>query len=508
MEKYRKETILFVDDEESILDIAQEYFQQKGYRVVTAENGIEALKVLESERIDCCFTDINMPGMDGLELAEHIRKADNTIPVIVMTGYPSLDNTIRTLKNGVVDFLIKPVNLNQMELCVRRVLRERQLFVENLLLKKEVEGKERIERLNQDLLILNKIMSEFASISASSDVFRQMVDMALEVVNADESKFYIINDSHPFEVSSAALSRGQPQVAALNLEKSENQPTNGIQQLVIETATDKLPLLITENISQCKLPADTISFMAVPLKIREKTFGVLTAALSNGVRIFSEKDLYYLSFISQKAAYAIENLALYENIYENLIDVLSAFVKVLEAKDPYTEQHSTRVTKLAIAIGKRMQCSMEELDILKVAGRLHDIGKIGIRDSILLKPGKLTPEEFDVIKRHPVIGAEIVGQLGLWDREREIIRHHHERFDGSGYPDGLKGKNIPILARILSVADAFDAMASDRTYRERLDGKSIIKRISQCTGTQFDPNVVRAFWQIYKEKKQVHRIYH
>jgi len=169
-----KETILFVDDEEDILDIASQFFELKGYRVFTAGNGAEALKVIERESIDCCFTDINMPEMSGLELAEHIRKHDNTIPVVIMTGYPSLENTIQTLKNGVVDFLIKPVNLEQMEVCVRRVLRERSLFIENLLLTKEVEGKDRLEKLNKELTFkveelytLNRIMSEFTTISNS-----------------------------------------------------------------------------------------------------------------------------------------------------------------------------------------------------------------------------------------------------------------------------------------------------------------------------------------------------
>ena len=130
-----KTMVLFVDDEESILEIATEYFSEKGYDVITANNGRQAVKILNTEQIDCCFTDINMPEMDGLEFAEEMRKIDNTIPIIVMTGYPSLENTIKTLQNGVVDFLIKPVNLNQMEVCLTRVLRERTLFVENVILK-------------------------------------------------------------------------------------------------------------------------------------------------------------------------------------------------------------------------------------------------------------------------------------------------------------------------------------------------------------------------------------
>jgi response regulator RpfG family c-di-GMP phosphodiesterase len=493
-----KEKILFVDDEESILDIASEYFQQKGYQVVTAKNGLEAVKILGDENIDCCFTDINMPEMDGLELAEHLRKTDNTIPVIIMTGYPSLENTIRTLKNGVVDFLIKPVNLNRMEVCLRRVLRERQLFVENIILKKEVEGKEQLERLNRELLykveelnILNKIMSDFTITSSSSDVFKRLVDTTIKIMHTDEARFYVINEAvkRPFKVTAA--------ISIPNKTKSSAGTDKAIEKLIMETVSDEMPLLISENKGARSLPEDILSFMAVPLAIREKVFGVLTACIKKSSIRFTEKDLYYLSFMTNKAAYAIENLALYENIYENLFSTLYAFVKAIEARDPYTQQHSNRVTSISIVIGKEMGCTSEELDILNFAGHLHDIGKIGIRDAILLKPGTYTEEERNIIKEHPIIGASIIGQLWLLDSEKQIIKHHHERFDGTGYPDGLKNKEIPLLARILSVADVYDALASDRAYRKKMEKNEIIKIIKKGRGTQFDPDVVNAFLKLY-----------
>lgn len=144
-------------------------------------------------------------------------------------------------------------------------------------------------------------------------------------------------------------------------------------------------------------------------------------------------------------------------------------------------------------IAEEMGCSEEELDVINVAGSLHDIGKIGIRDDILLKPGRLTGEEYEKIKEHPVIGADIISKLGLWDREMEIIRHHHERYDGNGYPDGLKGEEIPKLARIMSVADCYDAMASDRSYRRKMDKNEALAIIRENSGSQFDPEVVKAF---------------
>jgi putative nucleotidyltransferase with HDIG domain len=238
--------------------------------------------------------------------------------------------------------------------------------------------------------------------------------------------------------------------------------------------------------------------MFVPLKIRGKVFGILTAFDCNGQRRFTEKDLYYLSFLAQSAAHAIENLALYENIYENLFATLYAFVKAVEARDLYTRLHSSRVTGLSLILSEQLGCSKEEQDILNFAGHLHDIGKIGIRDDILLKPGRLTDEEFEKIKDHPVIGANILEQLGLWERERQIIRCHHERFDGGGYPDGLKRQDIPFLARILSVADVYDAMASDRAYRKKMEDAVIIRIINEGIGTQFDPDVVAAFNDAYK----------
>ena len=262
-----------------------------------------------------------------------------------------------------------------------------------------------------------------------------------------------------------------------------------------------MPLLIAENTENSHMPEGVRSYMAVPMKIREKVFGVLTAAMMRNGNRFTEKDLYYLSFMTQNAAQAMENLALYEHIYENLFSTLYAFVKALEARDTYTQQHSNRVTEIALAIGKRVGLTKEDMDILNFAGYLHDIGKLGIPDDILLKPGSLTDEEFEKIKEHPVIGANIVGHLGLWDQEQQLIRSHHERFDGNGYPDGLKGEEIPLLARILSVADAYDAMASDRAYRRRMPTEKILGILNGGAGSQWDAAVIAVFLELHAQGK-------
>lgn len=489
-----RHTILVVDDEEGILEVSEEYFERKGYNVYTARNGVEALEILKNIKVGCCFTDINMPGMDGLELAERIREIDNTLPVIVMTGYPSLDNTIRTLKNGVVDFLVKPVNLEQMELAFRRVIRERELFVENLLLREEVERKERLRSLNDELLArihdvntLNKIMEDFSSSDSTHEIFNKVIELSQEVVNADEVVFYIYTESDNAFVS---ISRSGLN-SHLPVELSHEE-----KALFMGVIKDNKPCLVANASGKSGMAENVRSIMVVPLKIREKTFGLVTASVLGGSRRFGDKDIYYMNFITQKAASAIESIALYENIYENLFSTLYAFVAALEARDPYTMKHSTRVANIARMIGEEMAYEEEELDILEFSGQLHDIGKIGIRDDILLKPGRLTPEEYEKIKEHPAIGADIVGKLGLWNQEQEIIRHHHEYYDGTGYPDGLQGDAIPKLSRVLSVADVFDAMASDRAYRKRMDKEKVLGIIQEGSGTQFDAEVVKAFLRI------------
>ena len=517
MDSTSKETILFIDDEESILDVARTYFSGRGYQVLTAGNGRQAVEVIWNHRVDCCFTDINMPEMNGLEFAEYMRKYDNTVPVVIMTGYPSLDNTIHTLKNGVVDFLVKPINLQQMELCLQRVMRERKLFVENILLAKEVEGKAKLEELNRELLskvedlnILNRILGDFSSIHESSDVFSQLVDMTVDIAKAETACFYLVNESAdaPIPIAYTSVNGKTRNKAAAGHLYCHQISTDDhalascdpyVQSLIDEVIADDQPLLVAKNGNgSSKLPTSVHSFMLVPLKIRSKLFGVLSAAICNSELRFSEKELYYMSLMTSKAAIAIENLALYENIYNNLLATLYAFVKAIEARDPYTKQHSSRVTRLAVSIAREVGCTAEEQEILNVAGLLHDIGKIGIRDEILLKPGRLDDQEYRMIKQHPVIGAEIMDHLGLWNREKKIVRGHHERFDGRGYPDGLAGEQIPLLARILSIADVYDAIASDRAYRKRMPEEKILNIIYGGAGTQFDPELINVFRHMYE----------
>lgn len=175
------------------------------------------------------------------------------------------------------------------------------------------------------------------------------------------------------------------------------------------------------------------------------------------------------------------------------LDMLTALAAAQDAKDPYMRGHSERIKQYAVKIAQALKLPNEEIEVLEYAAILHDIGKIAVSDVILQKPGRLTAEEMTEVRKHPLVGSEILGQLTLLRSEQPAVRYHHERFDGKGYPDGLKKEHIPLGARILCVADSFDAMTSKRPYRDSLTIEQAQKELDRCKGTQFDPAIVEAF---------------
>lgn len=242
------------------------------------------------------------------------------------------------------------------------------------------------------------------------------------------------------------------------------------------------------------------ALIAVPLMIKGQPFGVICVWERKGQRSFHSEDLFHLESFARWASLCIENNALYETVYKNIMDTFQSLVITLEAKDPYTKEHSQRATQIALEIAKVMGATEAEQESLRMAGWLHDIGKIGIRDSILSKPGPLTAEEYEIIKTHPLIGEKILEPLGLLPVERKIIRNHHERWDGKGYPDGLKGEEIPFLVRIFTVADAFEAMTSTRPYRRAKTVREALEELEALSWIQFDGEAVAALKEVLRTK--------
>jgi HD-GYP domain-containing protein (c-di-GMP phosphodiesterase class II) len=241
------------------------------------------------------------------------------------------------------------------------------------------------------------------------------------------------------------------------------------------------------------------SVLLVPVNSRNNLHGIMVLFYDKERDELENEDQSLVTAIASQAAVAMENATLYEDLEMSYFSTVKALARAIEVKDPYTYGHSERVTVYALVIARKLGLPEWNIRNIKYAAALHDIGKLGIARSILNKPGGLTEEEFVHVKTHPQMGDLIIEPVNFLSEPREIILHHHERYDGRGYPDGLKGEEISLGARILAVADSFEAMMSDRPYRRALDLHEAIDEITVNAGSQFDPEVVKAFIEALSE---------
>ena len=246
------------------------------------------------------------------------------------------------------------------------------------------------------------------------------------------------------------------------------------------------------------------SFISVPLIVKNKIIGMLNVYSFSKSNLFREGQRKMLSVVAGRIAASIENARLYEDMRRTFRQSIQALCMALEAKHPYTRGHSQRVAIYSKLIAEAMGMSEDEVDSVYNAALLHDIGKIGIRQDELDKPGSLTEEEYRMFKEHVVISKKILEPLAFLKDLIPGAYYHHERMDGKGYPEGLKGDEIPLMSRIIMVTDAYDAMTSDRAYRKALKHEEAIKELKKNAGTQFDPEVVDIFVRVIEEyrKKQ------
>jgi len=257
------------------------------------------------------------------------------------------------------------------------------------------------------------------------------------------------------------------------------------------------------------------SFVSVPLERKVAVNGwrhpvpspngpdvlaVLNVSSKEGGRQFNEGDLKTLNVLANHASIAIENVRLIQDIEQSHLSTLTSMALLIEAKDPYTHGHSQRVRDLSVLTARRLGLPQHEIELLNLGAGLHDIGKIGVNDGILNKSASLSDREWDTIRLHPLIGYDVLEPVNFLTKGHlDLVRHHHERVDGTGYPDGIEGDQLPEIVRIITVADAFDAMSSSRAYRRGMPMDHIVQELKRCSGAQFDARIVNLFIEMIQE---------
>ncbi len=348
---------------------------------------------------------------------------------------------------------------------------------------------------------LHMIMEFSALINASLDSNRvrdRAIEAASRLVEADAGSLLLVDpDTGELFFEVATGEKGD------KLKQIRLQPGEGIAGWV---ALHKQPLIIDDVQSDSRFfrtadkvsQYETRSMLAVPVRVGEDLIGVLQA-INKREGQFTPEDRDMLISLANQVAPAIENARIHETLKETFYGISMALSEALEKRDYYTGGHTNRVSRYCMAIANRLNLGEKEMEALWLASILHDVGKIGVADKVLQKPGRLDREEFQEMSHHSLYGAEILSHIKTHHAIIPGVRSHHEQFDGQGYPDRIAGDDIPLIARIISVADAFDAMTSDRPYRKALSHREAFAELQRCRGSQFDPQIVDAFVAVSKQ---------
>ena len=354
---------------------------------------------------------------------------------------------------------------------------------------------------DEELTSLFKIGQELSGTVELQEVCKIIVENVKKVLNVERCVLLLLNSATDKLQIEYSFGLTEQEIRDTDIKKDESISGRVVannEALFIKNIEDDYWI---KTINKEKYY--TKSLVSIPLSIKTRVFGVLNVNSKITGGQFTEDDLRLIKGIASQGAVAIQNAKLYDELKDGYLRTITALAAALDAKDHYTRRHSENVTRYATAIAEELKLTDLEIENIKRCGLLHDIGKIGIRDGILSNPRKLTEEEYRQIKEHSAKGQEIISSLPFLKEVALYVRHHHERFDGRGYPDGKKGYEIELPARILAVSDAFDAMVSYRPYRDALSVQEACEELKKCSSKQFDPEIVDVFLRILEKNPDI-----
>ena len=506
--------VLVVDDEKLIRDILADFLGMEGYIVRTAEDGTAAMAELNRAHYDLVISDMKMPRMGGIELLEQMARVAPHVVTVIMTGFGTVETAIDAMKRGAYDYILKPFKVEEVIRIVQHGLEKQRLAAENLRLK--------------EALSLHKVSEAIAASLSLEEVLATVADSAFAELGADWISTWLDDGQGSFTERQHIVRAGLD--APTDLSISVSGDMQGATGLTVPTLIDQLnampapdgfghldpavfirhfagePTMLEQGVRSLRFFSQTpalppLSLMAVPLRMKQRLLGWIAVATFTRNRRFDGGQYKLLQLIGSRAAASIENARLYEDLQATFQQTIEGLAKAIDKMDRYTAGHSDRVAMYAGVLARRLGLPPDMVVIVQHAALMHDIGKIGCVLN-LNKPGKLSQEEYEIFKKHPGFGRDILEPIKFLNPLVPGVHFHHEMWNGKGYPLGLQGNDIPLIARIISVADTYDAMTSDRAYRRALPHDVAVAEIERCAGSQFDPDMSQLFVDIIEEFRE------
>ncbi len=481
--------LLIIEDQPAVREVVAEIASELDENVDITQVGSleEARPLLTSCHWHGLITDMSLGDGNALELFASLANDRFTLPpTILMSGFLTSARMAQALELGIDHVLAKPFAPNVLLDCLSNMLHTDSTDIApGEKPKRAARSSDRLlpEMFEMDrrLGLLYRMFDEMPAERDVSAVCASALNLGMEMVHAHAGYLALFERKHQ-QLVLVASEGMEGACASCKLADTVFQPLIG--------GDKELHQSTPEYVNQvCWPDIDENCFVAVPVRLQGVPMGVLCLIQPASEIPLKSETRQMLGLLVKKLDTLLDNRAVHAALAANMRETLIALVRSLEARDRYTRDHSARVGELSAVFAADMGLDQDHIDLIRTGGLLHDIGKCGIPDAVLLKPGRYTDQEFAIMKAHPAIGDNILSNMDTMVRERLMLRHHHERYDGFGYPDKLAGEHIPFDARIVCVADALDAMTTHRVYRTARPLSFCLEQLKSNSGTQFDPKV-------------------
>ncbi len=482
--------VLVIEDDPALGRLIQLVLGQHTREVTVVRSGAAALDAVRQHSFDAIASDISLPDMSGLDVINRARATAPAAGIVAITGFVDVDVAVRSMKAGADDFLGKPFDAEILWHMLNKAVdtRARQIEAEQAAVYRKLAYTDALTGCPN-----RRFIDEFI-VEAVNTSLRQASPLVVAYLDIDN--FKLLNDFVGHEQGDRVLQRVATALHLHIAPPAQFARFGGDEFVVVfPGTTERDAQQIMDRVKRAVSEIEVVNGARITLPTRIscglasfRGYGSPRDLIADAEdQMYLEKSMSPVSVLgtnteSPEALLKVSNLKALRNL-----------VKAIDRRDSYTRFHSDHATQLALRVGHDLGFSEEQISAISIGGPIHDLGKIVVPDEILRKPGPLTVEERRSMEEHPLMGAAITAAVTDYDTVVELVRHHHERFDGEGYPGRLKGEQVSLPTRLFTLADAYSAMTTDRPYRKGLTADRAVKEIQDGRGSQFDPDLAEAF---------------